>query len=205
MLKDTFITLAGRYTTNHPLGLQLWAEIKQQYDAPQRWYHTLLHLEHLLQLLTAAKDKIVQWDTLLFTLFYHDIVYSPLKGDNEAKSAVLAQERLSLLNVPQPYIQSCVQQILATKKHEEVAQADTNYFTDADLGILGQDWRSYQSYYHNVRKEYQIYPDFMYKPGRKKVLQHFLAMPRIYKTDWFYNQFETQARLNLQQELTLLA
>jgi predicted metal-dependent HD superfamily phosphohydrolase len=52
-----------------------------------------------------------------------------------------------------------------------------------------------------VRKEYLIYPDLIYNPGRKKVLHHFLAMDRIFKTDFFYNKFEQQARQNLRKEI----
>jgi len=59
-------------------------------------------------------------------------------------------------------------------------------------------------YYKNARKEYAIFPDFVYKPGRKKVLLHFLAMERIFKTDYFFHKFEMQAKQNLQKELEML-
>jgi predicted metal-dependent HD superfamily phosphohydrolase len=62
----------------------------------------------------------------------------------------------------------------------------------------------YSDYYKNVRKEYSIYPNLLYNPGRKKVLKHFLAMGKIFKTDYFYQKFEKNARLNLQKELDLL-
>lgn len=55
-----------------------------------------------------------------------------------------------------------------------------------------------------VRKEYSIYPDLLYKPGRKKVLQHFLQMERIFKTQVFYDKYETQSRRNLEKELNQL-
>jgi predicted metal-dependent HD superfamily phosphohydrolase len=40
----------------------------------------------------------------------------------------------------------------------------------------------------------------MYKPGRKKVLHHFLAFPEIYKTPEFKEKYELQARKNLAME-----
>jgi predicted metal-dependent HD superfamily phosphohydrolase len=49
-----------------------------------------------------------------------------------------------------------------------------------------------------------IFPDFVYKPGRKKVLLHFLAMERIFKTDYFFHKFELLAKQNLQKELEML-
>jgi len=76
-------------------------------------------------------------------------------------------------------------------------------FTDADLSILGAEWPIYHNYTDQIRQEYAIYPDFMYKPGRKKVLLHFLKMERIFKTDYFYITFEAQAIKNIKQELEL--
>jgi len=44
-----------------------------------------------------------------------------------------------------------------------------------------------------------VYPDLVYNPGRKKVLNHFLAMDSIFKTDYFYNKFDRQAKENLRK------
>lgn len=140
----------------------------------------------------------------MFTLYYHDIVYNTAKSDNEEKSAVLAKKRLQQIHVQQEKIAFCVQQILATKSHIQTTNSDTNYFTDADLSILGQEWETYLSYLKNIKKEYAIYPDKIYNAGRKKVLKHFLNMDRIFKTDIFFNQFEAQAKKNLTNELNNL-
>lgn len=141
----------------------------------------------------------------MFTLYYHDIVYNPLKSDNEEKSAELAEKRMKQISVSIDTIGLCKNQILATKTHIKSADIDTNYFTDADLSVLGQSWEIYTLYYKNVRKEYSIYPDFVYNPGRKKVLNHFLAMDRIYKTDFFYNKFERVSRENILNEIKHLS
>lgn len=102
-------------------------------------------------------------------------------------------------------IELCKKQILETKSHHKSTDSDTNYFTDADLSVLGQDWQIYSLYYKNVRNEYSIYPDFIYNIGRKKVLNHFLLMDKIFKTDFFYNKFEMQAKQNIQRELEILS
>ena len=88
------------------------------------------------------------------------------------------------VSAPQETIVLCKEQILATKSHVKSTDSDTNFFTDADLSVLGQSWEVYSIYYKNVRKEYSIYPDLLYNPGRKKVLQHFLSMARIFKTEF---------------------
>ena len=141
---------------------------------------------------------------VLFSLYYHDIIYNPLKTTNEEKSAAFAENRMQMIGVPQMTIENCVRQILATKKHLLSIDNDTNIFIDADLSILGQPWNVYANYYMQVRNEYSLYPDLIYKPGRKKVLQHFLQMERIFKTDVCFTTFELQAKENLQKELELL-
>lgn len=204
MLKETFIGLLTNYTDNYSLTNELWNEIEKNYTSKIRHYHTLQHLDNLLTQLTEVKDEIQNWNTVLFTLYYHDIIYHSLKSDNEEKSAELAEKRLKQISVSIDTIELCINQILATKSHLKSTDSDTNYFTDADLSVLGQNWETYSLYYKNMRKEYSIYPDLVYNPGRKKVLKHFLSMDRIYKTDFFFCKFETQAKRNLTNELNLL-
>lgn len=203
-LKETFIELLTKYTDNTSLVNELWTEIEYNYSVKKRYYHTLEHLENILSQLTDVKAEIHSWETLLFSLYYHDIIYNVLKSDNEEKSAELAEKRMNQVFVASETIQLCKEQILATKSHTISINSDTNHFTDADLSILGQSWETYSLYCQNVRKEYAVYPDLVYNPGRKKVLNHFLAMDSIFKTDYFYNKFDRQAKENLRKELSLL-
>ena len=205
MLRNTFKELLKNYTEDDALINAFWLELEKNYSNKKRHYHTLAHLDHLLSQLTYVKAEIQNWDVVLFTLYYHDIVYNALKGNNEEKSAELAEKRLSRTSLEAENIQLCKAQILATKSHQHAKDEDTNYFTDADLSILGQDWETYSAYYKNVRKEYAIYPNFLYNKGRKKALIHFLQMDRLFKTDFFYEQYERQARENLQREIELLS
>jgi predicted metal-dependent HD superfamily phosphohydrolase len=128
-------------------------------------------------------------------------VYDTLKSNNEEKSANLAERRMEDLEVSEEIVARVVEMILATKTHVVSENQDINYFTDADLSILGKDWEVYNQYAKQVRNEYAIYPDLLYNPGRKKVLKHFLEMNQIYKTDYFTQKYEEQARLNLSREL----
>lgn len=205
MLKDVFHKLVSKYTADDNLISQMWLEIESSYSGEGRHYHTLQHLENLLLQLQDVKSRLQDWDTIRFTLFYHDLIYNALKADNEEASAYLAEKRLRQMGVPFDKIQLCKEQIIATKSHAISTNADTNYFTDADLSILGKPWDTFYRYSSDVRKEYAAYPDEVYKLGRQKVLQHLLAMARIFKTDFFYNKFESQARQNLQMEMKMLA
>lgn len=204
VLKETFIALLHQYTQDNNLVNNYWSEIEKAYMSKDRHYHTLAHLENMLKELFEVRDQINEWDTILFSLYYHDIVYNVLKSSNEELSAELAQKRLEAILVPSPIIENCYQQIIATQKHILSQDSDTNFFIDADLSVLGKDWFSYEQYAQRVRKEYSIFPDLVYKPGRKKVLCHFLDMERIFKTDAFFDKYESKARQNIRRELELL-
>jgi len=114
MLKETYIKLLKNYTDDNCLIEELWTEIEQNYYDKKRHYHTLSHLENLLQQLLEVKNKIESWDTILFTLYYHDFVYDALKSDNEEQSADLAEKRMKQINVSRQIIENCKTQILAT-------------------------------------------------------------------------------------------
>lgn len=199
MLKDLFYELMSSYT-DAQYATTLWEEIETAYSKKRRYYHTLHHLDNLVQQLLPVKNEIADWDVLLCSIFYHDIVYSTMKKDNEEKSAELAVKRLNKTTLDKDRIEACKKQIIATKKHIITNDVDTDLFTDADLSVLGASPAVYDTYATNVRKEYYIYPDGLYKPGRRKVLEHFLLMDRIYKTKHFAGLYEKQARINLQRE-----
>ena len=201
MLRDRFLQLCGSYTTDTLLAEELWVEIEQRYSAQNRHYHTLVHLRNLLNELDSIWQDIAGKRSVLFALFYHDIVYSATASDNEERSAELATERMKKLGVDRNTIQHCNDIILATKGHGLSGDNDTDMFTDADLSILGADASAYAAYAAQVRQEYSIYPDLLYRPGRKKVLKHFLNMEHIFKTTHFRSLYEKQARLNLQMEI----
>jgi len=204
MLKQTFMSLVGNYSDNIQLSEKLWLEIEKHYSQKSRHYHTLGHLENLYIQLEKVKDQIVNQDVLLFSLYYHDVIYKTTSKNNERKSAELATDRLKDINYPPDKIAQVNETILATASHSISTNNDINLFTDADLAILGQDGTTYQNYCHQIRREFSIYPDFVYKPGRKKVLQHFLNMERIYKTDYFFHLYESAALENIQKELETL-
>ena len=204
MLAKEFAEAVSRYSRDTALAGKLWDEIEKSYAAKKRYYHNQSHLENLLKELTSIKEFIEDWDCIIFSIAYHDIVYNTLQKDNEEQSAALAEQRLREVTFPSERINKCVQQILATKGHTISDIQDTNFFTDADLSILGASWEVYETYFRNIRKEYSYYPDLLYKPGRKKVLQHFLSMDKIFKTDKFFSRYEEQARENLSAELEQL-
>lgn len=204
-LKIIFEQLCLSYTEDKALISLLWQEIEKQYSEKGRHYHNLLHLENMILELENVKDRISDFDEVLFSVFYHDVIYDASSKSNEEKSAAYAIPRLQKLKVSPDSVSKIQDQITATKAHQKADDNDTNYLLDADLSVLGKDLETYLDYSRRIRKEYSIYPDLLYKPGRKKVLKHFLELDGIFKTEEFRAQYETQAIKNIKAELQLLS
>ncbi|MGN7706358.1 HD domain-containing protein [Chryseobacterium sp. 22543] len=203
-LKNYFETLCSPFTENKQLINSLWNELETRYSEKGRYYHNLFHLENMFHELEAVKVNISDFKAIAFSVFYHDIIYDATSKSNEEKSAAKVEKRLAELHINNDKITIISEQILATKSHQKSDHEDTNYLLDADLSVLGKDFTTYLEYTQNIRKEYSIYPDFLYKPGRKKVLRHFLELESIFKTEYFKEKYEMQAKENIAAELELL-
>lgn len=203
-LKDRFNQLCLQFTQDQNLIEKFWKEIEKKYSEKGRHYHNLEHLENMFSELESVKDKISDFNIISFSVFYHDVIYDASSKSNEEKSAEYGKIRLEKLDIDKQSIDTIFNQIIATKSHQKSDDQDTNYLLDADLSILGKDVETYLEYTKKIRKEYSIYPDFLYKPGRKKVLQHFLELKNIFKTDYFKEKYEVQAKENIEFEIKLL-
>jgi len=182
-------------------------ELLKFYNSPKRHYHNLNHIYSLLKLTDKHYSKLQSPKTIQFTIWYHDVIYNSLKNNNEEKSAVFAKKQLEKLNIDKLIINDCYKLILATKTHslpKELNSFDAKFLIDIDLSILGTDRKNYKEYIQQIRQEYSMYPDFIYKKGRKKVLEYFLSSKRIYKTDLMSDIYEQKARHNLAFELNFI-
>ena len=180
----------------------LWLDLEKVYSKKLRYYHNLTHLEEMVFWFFKYKEQLQQPNEVLYSVFYHDYVYKVTKKDNELKSA---EHAIALLKSNHQLNKQLVfELILATQLHQHNENVDCNWLIDFDLKILSKDWEDYKSYYQQIRKEYKIYPDFLYNPGRKKALEHFLENKNIYQTQEFRTLFEAKARENIQKEIATL-
>ena len=202
--KAIFSNLISKFSNDEKLKLDYWNEIEKSYSHKSRKYHNLTHLENMILELESVKDEISDYDALLFSVLYHDIIYKATSKDNEEKSAEIAKKRLEKIDISSEKIINISNQILATRSHKRSDDSDTNFLLDADLAILGKDWKVYEQYTQQIRKEYSIYPYFLYNPGRKKVLTHFLEFDEIFKTSYFKEKYEKVARENIKREISIL-
>jgi len=186
---------------------RLFSLLKKQYTEKGRHYHNLEHLEAMFRLFDAHRPHLQDPDTVALAIFFHDVVYRASRKDNEEKSAVWAAKKLTEPGYPKGRIDRVCAFILATKTHTMPpgAPADLAFLLDFDLAILGAPWADYEWYAQKIRREYSIYPDLLYRPGRRKALEHFLERPFIFQTDTFRAAFEQTAIANLRREIELLS
>jgi predicted metal-dependent HD superfamily phosphohydrolase len=183
----------------------VFAELTARYAEPQRHYHTLDHVAAVLDTINSLLPEGSPSPALALAAWFHDAVYDTHADDNEEKSAQLARTRLEPLHVPEDVLRECARLILLTKTHvvEERDRAG-RVLIDADLAILGAEEDLYDQYARAIRSEYAWVPDAAYRAGRRRVLERFLARPRIYATEEMFVRAEAQARLNLRRELAAL-
>ena len=177
------------------------------YSAPDRYYHNLEHLNEMFRvagrLVTITDDPT----PVQLAIWFHDAVYDSRAKDNETRSAELVATLLGPIGVPKSEIDRVAQLVQGTAHLTDARQPgdrELAILLDADLAILGAAEDRYRRYAADIRKEYSWVPDAEYQAGRAKVLELFLARPRIYWNELMYQEGEERARANLQAELRQL-
>ncbi|RFS24922.1 hypothetical protein DVR12_06960 [Chitinophaga silvatica] len=204
-LKTYWFQLHQAWTSDKDFIEQSFIQLLTAYAQKKRYYHNISHIQSMFSSLNQCSHEVDDAEIIAFSIFFHDIVYDVKKSDNEEKSAEKAELHLLKIGYPNSRITAVRDFIIATKTHiNSIGSKDLNYFLDMDLQILGADEATYRAYTQQIRKEYSIYPDFLYKPGRKKVLHHFLEKPFIYHTPVGRAAFEEKARKNISTEITTL-
>jgi predicted metal-dependent HD superfamily phosphohydrolase len=177
-----------------------------KYSEKHRAYHNLSHINALLSHAENYQEKFLDFESVQLAIWFHDVIYNTKRFDNESESAKIAVEVLSELNVPKDKIEKIDRMITATAKHDSNGlDVDGKLFLDLDLAILGQNENVYLNYSKAIRKEYSFVPWFLYKRSRRKILENFLQREIIYFTEEIRQDFETQARLNLANEIKTLS
>lgn len=199
-LQIKWLNLAKSISMPSSIAKSYFEKIVDYYSEKHRAYHNLSHIKSMLTLLDSGFQPYHK-NILQLVIWFHDIIYNPLKKNNEAKSAALCQEMLHDY-IPSKALKMIEQLILSTQKHQPLLEGfDNKLLLDLDLAVLGTDESTYKQYAKAIRKEYWLYPTFLYNRGRKKVLLHFLERERLYFTSFFYKKFEARARVNLVNEI----
>jgi len=179
-------------------------KLKKRYQSRGRYYHNLSHIEALLTSLQAQWQDLAKPEAVLLAIWYHDAIYSPLRKDNEARSARLARQDLQQFGADTALCERIAYLILQTANHTQAPthqDHDLGWFLDFDLEILGATQPAYQRYAHQIRQEYKLIPLGVYRKGRIQVLKRMLQTPYLYHSPLYRKRYERQARQNLLAEI----
>jgi predicted metal-dependent HD superfamily phosphohydrolase len=179
-------------------------QLTEAYTASGRHYHNLRHVEVLLNAVQQQADSVQDMPVVQLAVWFHDAVYNSLRDDNETRSAELALKFLAETTLPSDRQQRVAFLIERTKDHTQPQppdDSDLHLFLDADLGILGAPEAAYWEYARQVRQEYRLVPDILYRRGRRKVLEKLFHTPVLYQTETYRTRLDAAARRNLQAEL----
>jgi predicted metal-dependent HD superfamily phosphohydrolase len=197
---DSWAALAGDSATSRTE----WAALVEAWSEPHRRYHDLAHLAAVLGIVGELAAAATDPDAIRLAAWYHDAVYDPERSDNEEVSAERARAGLRGL-VPDERLAEVVRLVLLTAGHDP-ADDDANggVLCDADLAVLAAPEESYVAYASAVRAEYGHLDDATFTAGRIAVLEHLLALPRLYRSPVIADQWTARARANVSAELSLL-
>ncbi|EJF52353.1 hypothetical protein SapgrDRAFT_0610 [Saprospira grandis DSM 2844] len=194
---------AGAYPIKPKQQEEIWDLLYAAYADWNRHYHNLSHLYNLLQLADKWEAQLQDKALVQMAIFFHDVEYNPKSKDNERLSAQFARQQLRR-SLGAKKCKQLEQYILSTVKHAPLLdEPDCRLFLDFDLAILGQSWSIYEEYARAVQKEYVNWYNFLfYKQGRRKAMKSFLDRPQIYYSAGFREQYEEQARENIDREIS---
>ncbi len=179
-----------------------------RWEAPNRGYHSSVHLgevlEHLAVLTQDGPSEASSSRILRAAAWYHDAIYDGVPGQDETRSAQLCGRELEGIMVPDE-LSRAVGLIEATADHtQECRDPLWPLFHDADLGILAAPGARYDRYAADVRAEYAHVPDREFCAARATILEGFLAQDRMFLTRGARDRWEARARANVAAEVRRL-
>lgn len=184
------------------LGDDLRDDLLTRWSEPHRRYHDVRHLSSCLSALDdlGGGDPVVTW-----ALWFHDAVWTGTAGADEEASARLAEQRLTG-RLASDEVAEVARLVRLTATHDP-APGDRRgaLVVDADLAILGAMPGRYHVYARDVRSEYAHLDDATFADGRRRVLQHLLALDPLFRTPRGAFLWHAAARTNLSAELDRLA
>jgi predicted metal-dependent HD superfamily phosphohydrolase len=183
----------------------LYARLMACWNEGHRRYHTTQHLRECLHHFAQVRDQAQHPAEVELALWFHDAFYDPRRKDNELLSANWARQSVLQAGLP-PEVGGRVHALVMATRHDAVpADSDAQLLVDVDLSILGAEPNRFDESDQQIRAEYAHVPDQEFRVGRARILNGFLARPRLYSTPHFYAALEQRARANLRRAVARLA
>lgn len=194
VLEKSWFELHQHYHFSEPQ--KIFNKLIAAYSEKQRAYHTVQHLYECLVLLESIRADLKDAYSVELALWFHDAVYDPQAKDNELKSAELFEQYLSQ-DLSIDIVQKIKRWIIATQWHEVTDELDLQFLLDIDLGILAASPERFAEYEQQIQQEYAWVDPDVYSIKRKEVLTHFYQAEPLYQTEYFQQNFEQRAIINL--------
>lgn len=199
MLTERWNCFAAGFSGNTDTVRGIFAVIKDSYGAANRCYHTLEHVQHCLTELDRYTLAVTNRKAIEMALWLHDVIYVPEAGYNEELSSAAGFYYSLELSESHSFAAEVRRLIQATAhgSGKDSPAGDAAVVQDIDLSIFGAEANCFAKYENAIRQEYAHVSEEMYRKGRVRILQGFLASPQIFHTVFFRTRYEQQARRNL--------
>jgi predicted metal-dependent HD superfamily phosphohydrolase len=199
MLRRRWHTLLANWAVDSALADRAFEEVRERYGEPDRFYHTLDHVQNVLQTVESLGSHARNLNAVKLAAWLHDVIYDSRSSDNEEQSAAYAERLCEQLRIAEGRLVATL--IRKTKTRDADNDSDAQVLIDADLAILGASESVYWSYANQIRQEYSWVPEQEYRMGRRRILRSFLDKPRIFR---LLCHLEEPARWNLTSEIDRL-
>ena len=143
-----------------------------------------------------------------YAIWFHDIVYIPMRKDNEMLSIKMFEDFYNENKKELENKINCTEvneYIKETENHllsKENSNKKIDMFLDFDMMIMASD--NIEQYEQEIRDEYSNISSEDYTKGRIDFLNKILSKPQIYRTDSYLSQYEEKARNNIKKILKQL-
>ena len=184
---------------------ECFRELVALYSEPQRHYHNQHHITDCLEEFDRVKSLASNLGAVELAIWFHDAIYDTQAADNEERSAELAQRCLKQSGADADLIDAVGRLVLATKFHDGLLHPDAPLLVDIDLSILGRPPERFWEYERQIRAEYDWVDAKLFASKRAEILRRFLARPRLFQTDYYFERLEVPARENLQASIKVLS
>jgi predicted metal-dependent HD superfamily phosphohydrolase len=175
----------------------LFDEVVARYREKHRHYHTLQHLDECLRLLDDVAPLALHAPEIELALWFHDAVYDSHQQNNEELSAIWARSTATAAALPSECCDRIYDLVLVTASHSLPRTRDEALLIDIDLSILGASPARFAEYEQGIRDEYRWVPNLIFAAKRRSILDRFLQRETIFRTQYFIERYERQARVNL--------
>jgi predicted metal-dependent HD superfamily phosphohydrolase len=178
-IKMNFQKILNKYNIKCDINL-----ILSMWNEPHRFYHSLSHLNDLISQINNDKDKYseIEYDKLILTALFHDIIYNPGSSSNEEESADMFESCCINFNSD---LKDVKNMILDTKTHIPTTKL-SEIFIKYDMDIVNRNFDELLEWEDGIYNENKHF-DEIYKEKRIEFLESLL--------DTYYDNSENLLKL----------